>query len=125
MTSKKSYQFIIVGSENCNRCQILQEKLPEAYMVKIPNFSLGFGDSFAKLTNVLSIPSCHSCKIRRSFLNYCFPYFWKTTKEVRDARNAVLRLGHECLPVLLDKSYNFIHDVDEYFPKFKEQYMND
>ena len=93
-------------------------------MIKIPTKSLGLGDSIAKLTHKLSIPSCGACKVRRSVLNYIFPYVWNASKEVRKARNAVLKLGYEELPVLLDCDYTKVHDINEYVPKFNETYMN-
>ena len=101
MKSKKDYPFIIVGAENCERCTILQKHIPEAEMIKIPNRSLGFGDSFAKLTYILSITSCRSCKIRRSFLNKIFPYVWNASKEVRkmDKKELKIPRSYKSVPV--------------------------
>lgn len=120
-----NYPFFIVGSENCNRCQILYEKMPNVKVVKIPNKLLGLGDSFAYLTYLLGIDSCRSCKIRRSYLNKIFPFFWNAPKSIRDIRNKILSLGHESLPVLLDKNLNKIYNINDYVSNFNETYMND
>jgi hypothetical protein len=121
--NSEEYPFIIVGSENCDRCNVLYGLLPGATIVKIPNRPLGLGDSIAYITEYMRIPSCRGCKIRRSVLNDWFPYKKRASKTVREIRNIVLKLGHEELPVLLDKRYDKIHDIDDYVPDFTERYF--
>jgi len=115
------YPFIIVGAENCDRCDTLHSLLPQAEMVKIPHRPLGLGDSIAWFLDSFRIPSCRGCKVRRSILNKWFPYRSVASKEIRDIRNTVLRLGHEELPVLLHKSGVYIFEIDEFAPKYREK----
>ena len=119
------HNFIILGAEDCLRCEVLQERLPSVPMLKIPNKSLGLGDTFARLTDALRIDSCAECKLRRSVLNTLVPYVWRAPWEVREARNIVLSLGYEELPVLVNIKNQTIYDLDEYAPGFKQQYMTE
>ena len=118
-----THPFVILGAEDCMRCEVLQERLPSVPTIKIPNTSLGFGDTVARLTDLMHIDSCTKCKIRRSILNTLLPYAWRASKQVRRARNIVLSLGYEELPVLINIDTRTIYDLDTYAPGFRLQYM--
>ena len=118
------YPFIIVGAEDCKRCDVLHSILPRADIIKIPNAPMGLGDSIAWFLESFGIPSCRGCKIRRSILNTWFPYRKIASKEVRDIRNTVLKLAFETLPVLLHKTGVFVYDIETFAPDF-ERIMNE
>jgi len=115
----EEHPFIIVGIDNCERCLRLADKLPNAEMVKIPSCALGLGDSIAFLTYKLNIPECQGCKLRRSILNEWFPYKKRASRRVRDVRNAVIKMGHVDLPVLLSHDYSKVYNIEEHVPGFK------
>jgi hypothetical protein len=119
-----SYPFMIIGSTNCERCKVLQKELPSAVCHLIPEYSLGLGDTIAKIIYALTkIESCQGCKVRRSWLNTFFPYWWVAPSNIRQLRNDVLRLGYEELPVLLDWSRDKVYDIDDFVPGFTAKYM--
>lgn len=123
-TDTTTYPFMIIGSTNCERCKVLQSQLPDAVCHLIPEVSLGLGDTVAKLIYAVSnIESCHGCKVRRSILNTVFPYWWRAPDRIRSLRNAVLLLGHEELPVLLDWTREKTYNIDDYVPGFNAKYM--
>jgi len=124
LTANNSHPFFILGSDDCERCQILSDYLPDVEVIKIPNKSLGLGDTIAKITYRFSIESCEQCKIRRSVLNKVFPYFWNASRLTRQVRNIALSMGCEELPVLMDYKLYKIHNVDDYYPDFTKKYMN-
>lgn len=97
--------MIIIGLEGCPRCKILKERFPDMAYIQIPSTSLGFGDTFAKLTKVCGINPCSKCRIRQGKWNKWLPYPWRIKKistMVLIAKDVVCKLGATQFPVVTD-----------------------
>lgn len=97
--------MIIIGLEDCPRCKILKNRFPHLPYIEIPSISLGFGDTFAKLTKLCGINPCSKCRIRQGKWNKWLPYFWRIKKVsfiALVAKDVICKLGATQFPVVTD-----------------------
>jgi len=97
--------MIIIGLEGCPRCKVLRDRYPYTTYIEIPSMSLGFGDTFAKLTKLCGINPCSKCRIRQGKWNKWLPYPWRTRRvniKVLVAKDIICKLGATQYPVVTD-----------------------
>jgi hypothetical protein len=96
--------------------------LPEVPYVKLPDQSLGVGDTIHRITLFLNIKKCAKCRIRHQWLNTHLPYFWRANKYIREIRNKLVKMDATIYPVVTDYSITEKYNPDDYAPCFSSIY---
>jgi hypothetical protein len=125
MIKKAFSKCLIIGIENCDRCRILHERWPLIEFIKLPDTSLGLGDTIEKLAWKLGIEKCSACKKRHYWLNLFFPYFWRSDKETRKLRTQLVKIDATIFPVIVLKNMSGKLDLKVIDPEFYDKYMTE
>lgn len=99
--------MLIVGIKGCPKCEKLKREFSDVRYVELPNFSIGFGDTFHKITKFFGFKTCPNCQVRRNKWNKWIPYFWRVKKmdpELIKIKAEVLHSGEIEFPVVFDNN---------------------
>lgn len=103
--------MILVGKQNCSRCENLKASFPFVKYIEIPDVQIGVGDTICDIACFFGIIPCESCRIRQLWLNRIFPYWWnarKISSDIKKLKHHLLRLKIKQYPILMDDDLCFI-----------------